>query len=99
MNAGFNLTMAHTAPGGSTIYYTFDGTDPRLVGGAISGTAQTYSTGIPLNNALILKQFESKCRPTDLPFRWSQLDLTRFRGHLIRWEKGVHGTGSSPMAL
>jgi hypothetical protein len=32
-------------PSAGTIYYTLDGTDPRLSGGALSPTALTYSTG------------------------------------------------------
>ncbi len=43
--SGFQLTM--TAPAG-TIYYTLDGSDPRLAGGAVSPTALTYSTPITL---------------------------------------------------
>ena len=37
-----------TAPA-DTIYYTTDGTDPRVEGGDISPTAATYTTAIPLN--------------------------------------------------
>jgi hypothetical protein len=33
------------------IYYTLDGTDPRLPGGGVSPKAKPYSTPIPLNNA------------------------------------------------
>ncbi len=33
------------------IYYTLDGTDPRLPGGAVSPKAKTYSAPIPLNSA------------------------------------------------
>ena len=40
-------TVTATAPTGS-IYYTTDGSDPRLVGGAISGTATLYAGSIPL---------------------------------------------------
>lgn len=42
---GFSLSM--TAPGGA-IYYTLDGSDPRLAGGAISSTALLYSGPINL---------------------------------------------------
>ena len=34
---------------GATIYFTTDGTDPRESGGAVSGSAQAYSTAIPVN--------------------------------------------------
>ncbi|WP_435893869.1 lamin tail domain-containing protein [Oceaniferula spumae] len=40
--SGYQLAM--TNPNGSgTIYYTLDGSDPRLTGGNVAGTAQTYS--------------------------------------------------------
>ena len=45
VNPGFVLTMS----GQGTIYYTLDGTDPRLTGGATSSKAITYSGGISLN--------------------------------------------------
>lgn len=44
---GYDLTIA--APTG-TIYYTLDGSDPRLVGGAVNPSAQTYSS-TPINIA------------------------------------------------
>jgi len=48
VSSGFSLGMAQGNPGG-TIYYTLDGTDPRLVGGDTSGLAQTYSGPIGLD--------------------------------------------------
>jgi len=45
---GFRLTM--TAAGG-TIYYTRDGSDPRLAGGALSPTAVAYSAPLTLNES------------------------------------------------
>src|SRR5207247_2565232 len=42
---GFNLNLS--APAG-TVYYTLDGTDPRLPGGAISATALAYTPTTPL---------------------------------------------------
>jgi hypothetical protein len=44
--AGFSLTI--TAPAG-TIYYTLDGTDPRLPGGGISSAASPHLGPIPIN--------------------------------------------------
>jgi hypothetical protein len=49
ISAGF---VAHlTNPSGGTIYYSLDGTDPRLPGGALRPGALVYngSTGIPLS--------------------------------------------------
>ncbi len=56
VNPGFVLTMSGTGE----IYYTLDGTDPRLVGGALSSKAIRYSTGIPLNeNAHVMARMRS----------------------------------------
>ncbi|MBI3415686.1 MAG: lamin tail domain-containing protein [Verrucomicrobia bacterium] len=49
---GFNLTM--TAPAG-TIFYTLDGTDPRLPGGAASPTALAYTTPFALDESILVK--------------------------------------------
>jgi hypothetical protein len=44
--SGFGLTIS--APAGTIIWYTLDGSDPRAIGGAISPTAQRY-IGTPIN--------------------------------------------------
>jgi hypothetical protein len=44
--SGFQLTL--TGPAGATIYYTLDGSDPRLTQGAISSNAVIYSGPITL---------------------------------------------------
>jgi hypothetical protein len=49
---GFQVTMS--APAG-TIYYTRDGTDPRLAGGAISSSALIYSGPIALTQSALVK--------------------------------------------
>ncbi len=46
---GGSITMTNPNSGTSTVYYTLDGTDPRLVGGAIAGTALTYGGAVALN--------------------------------------------------
>jgi hypothetical protein len=54
--AGFTLTMVNPNAGG-TIYYTTNGTDPRVYGsGAVSSGARIYTNGIPLvlNSSLIM---------------------------------------------
>ena len=49
-------SLAITNPNGSgTTYYTLDGTDPRLTGGAVNGTAQTYSAPITLGTSFTVR--------------------------------------------
>ncbi|MCA9197451.1 MAG: tandem-95 repeat protein [Planctomycetales bacterium] len=50
--AGFAVSM--TAPSG-TIYYTTDGSDPRLPGGAIAETALVYSDALVLDQSVTLQ--------------------------------------------
>jgi hypothetical protein len=53
ISPGFALTM--TPPAGATIYYTTNGSDPRLSGGGTAPGAQVYSSPILLpTNATIL---------------------------------------------
>jgi len=57
IESGFELTM--TAPSG-VIYYTLDGTDPRLPGGAVSPRASVYSVPIVLEeNARVFARAKS----------------------------------------
>ncbi len=51
INPPFGLTMS----GAGTIYYTLDGSDPRLPGGAVSPTALTYGGAVTLNNSTRVK--------------------------------------------
>ena len=53
--AGFNLTM--TAPGlGGTIYYTTNGSDPRVMfSGAAAPDAVAYSGPVPLQQSVLVK--------------------------------------------
>ena len=46
---GFQLGI--TAPGGGTIHYTTDGSDPRLIGGLVSPSAGVYGGAITLNTS------------------------------------------------
>ncbi len=39
---GFTLSLSHSAPAGSVIYYTNDGTDPRDWGHVVAATAQSW---------------------------------------------------------
>ncbi len=45
---GYTLTIANPNAGGGIIYYTTNGSDPRLIGGGISPSAQT-GTSTPLS--------------------------------------------------
>lgn len=55
ISEGDVLTMVNRNPSG-TIYYTINGTDPRLTGGLINTTdVVTYSMGIPLNRTTRIK--------------------------------------------
>jgi hypothetical protein len=52
---GFQLTMSHANSTG-TIYYTQDGSDPRVPGtGAISSTATAYTGAVTLQNSRTIK--------------------------------------------
>lgn len=52
-----NHSLAITNPNGvlGTVYYTLDGSDPRLTGGALSGTALVYSTPVTLTHSVTVR--------------------------------------------
>ena len=52
--ANYELTISNPNASG-TIYYTLDGADPRVVGGAVSGTAQTYTAPVILASSGTVK--------------------------------------------
>lgn len=50
ISIGFRLGISRPGGTSGTIYYTLDGTDPRVAGtGAVSGSASSYSSSIPLD--------------------------------------------------
>lgn len=53
--AGYQLVI--TNPNGTlgTVYYTLDGSDPRLTGGALSSTALVYSSPVPLSGSVTVR--------------------------------------------
>lgn len=52
---GFQLIMAHTNVSG-LIYFTLDGTDPRVYGTAVVAPgAQAYSAAVPINTATMVR--------------------------------------------
>ena len=54
-SVGDELTMANPN-GAGIVYYTVDGSDPRVVGGAVSGTAQVFDgTPVLLTGSLYVK--------------------------------------------
>jgi hypothetical protein len=48
LTQGTAITLS--GPPGATLYYTLDGTDPRLPGGALRNTALTYFSPIPIHS-------------------------------------------------
>ncbi len=56
---GFKLSIDNTNSGG-TIYYTLDGSDPRVIGGALNSTAKVYSSPIELSgNVTVTARYQS----------------------------------------
>ncbi len=58
LSPGTAITISSTVAGiegGTTVYYTLDGTDPRLAGGTVSPTALTYTAPLALNAIVTLK--------------------------------------------
>jgi hypothetical protein len=54
---GFQLTITPSTatPATATVYYTTDGSDPRLVTGAVNPDAITYTGPLPINAAVTVK--------------------------------------------
>jgi hypothetical protein len=50
--SGASLTMS---TGGNTVWYTQDGSDPRLAGGAVNPAAVSYSSAVTLSKSILLK--------------------------------------------
>jgi CotH kinase protein/Lamin Tail Domain/Chitobiase/beta-hexosaminidase C-terminal domain/Immunoglobulin domain/Bacterial TSP3 repeat len=51
---GYPLELTHTNASG-VVYFTTDGTDPRLLGGAVNPAAQAYSTPIIINAPVFVR--------------------------------------------
>ncbi len=55
VSAGFALVLTHTNATG-VIYYTLDGSDPRVYGtGAVAPAALAYGTPVPINQSLVVR--------------------------------------------
>ena len=72
VNSGYQLSLSNPN-GNGTIYYTTDGTDPRLVGGGISGSAQVYNEPITITGPV-----EIRARVRVSSSNWSALCPRRF---------------------
>ena len=59
---------------GGAIYYTTDGSDPRLVGGGISPSASIYTGAIPLAGPVITVRARLRASATN----WSAIDEAQF---------------------
>jgi len=51
---GYALELHHTNASG-VIYFTIDGSDPRLLGGAVNSSAQSYSVPLIINAPLYIR--------------------------------------------
>lgn len=71
VNEGFPLAM--TSPNGGTIYYTLDGSDPRLSGGVVNPAAQTYSSAELLSQGTTIAMARARVGNT-----WSALTEAEF---------------------
>jgi hypothetical protein len=77
VSAGFSLSMTNTNAAASTIYYTLDGSDPRLRGGNISPTAIAYvpNNPVPINASARVR---ARVRLNNSPFTWSPIVEAQF---------------------
>ena len=78
IEAGYELEMS--APRGE-VYYTLDGSDPRLIGGKISPVAQKYTQPVKLDRTHVVKVrvlFEGEWSAIDeLPFKVEGEELSK----------------------
>jgi hypothetical protein len=73
--AGFALSITHTAPAGSAIYYTVDGSDPRSWGGVVAASARTYNGPISFSASSTTVRTRVRNATTN---EWSPLTEARF---------------------
>ena len=79
--AGFNLSISHSAPAGSPIYYTTDGSDPRNWGGSVAAAALTYSAPVTLPGSSVTVKTRVRHATTN---EWSPLTEARFAQATVR---------------
>jgi hypothetical protein len=81
---GFDLAISLPAGAAGTIYYTLDGSDPRLPGGSVATNAQVYAGPIDLvtSTRLLTRIQYSSGNEVDFPFQrtvdWSAKAETTF---------------------
>jgi hypothetical protein len=75
--AGANLSLFDPNTPGGTIYYTLDGSDPRLVGGGISPAAIPYTGAFPINQNLTVNMRLLN------GVTWSAIDTVNFTIHTL----------------
>ena len=77
---GFSFSLSHANLNGA-IYYTLDGSDPRLPGGALNPNAIAYN-GIPITLSLAAGGADVNARVFDTANQnWSALSAPRFTPH------------------
>ncbi|HEY7115583.1 MAG TPA: lamin tail domain-containing protein [Tepidisphaeraceae bacterium] len=78
VNPGDSLTFVDpNTTGGGTIYYTIDGSDPRVAGGGVSASARLYTGAFAINQNLTVKM---RIRNGTT---WSAIDVVDFTIHTL----------------
>jgi hypothetical protein len=73
VESGFELTIDHSLAGTNwTIYFTLDGSDPRLSGGAVNPTAIEYNGPLTLSADVVVRARAARGRA------WSALEESAF---------------------
>jgi len=72
---GFSLTITHSAPANSVVYYTMDGSDPRGFGGVVTATALAYGGAVTLTASSTTVRARVRHASTN---EWSPLTEARF---------------------
>ncbi|MEM7385466.1 MAG: chitobiase/beta-hexosaminidase C-terminal domain-containing protein, partial [Verrucomicrobiota bacterium] len=75
---GSTITLSKSIFAPGTIYYTLDGSDPRLVGGAISEKALAYSGPFSLSATALVRTRVLVDRGTPEDNEWSAIDEAMF---------------------
>lgn len=92
------------APG--VIYFTTDGSDPRLVGGAVNSTAQTFAAQLTISQATQIKarilrngEWSALTEATFTPARAASADFDADGdvdgNDFLRWQQGLGAVGNA----